>query len=87
LAYSVYSTFQNDSLPVGSKIAGVSVMCGYTVNVGSWSSLAIIDARHAVDGNRVELIWGDADTSLRPLATERHIMTTIRATVSTRALV
>jgi vanillate/3-O-methylgallate O-demethylase len=85
--YSVYSTFQNDSLLVDGQIVGVSIICGYTVNVGSWSSLGVIDTRYAVDGARVEVVWGDADTSLRPLATEKHVLTKIRATVSTRALV
>ena len=85
--YSVYSTFQNDSLLVNDQVVGVSVMCGYTVNVGGWSSLAIIDSKHAVDGARVEIVWGDADTSLRPLAAEKHVLTRIGATVSTKALV
>ena len=84
--YSVYSTFQNDALLVDGRTVGVSVMCGYTVNVGGWSSLAIVEARHAVDGAAVEVVWGDADTSLRPLATEKHVLTKIRATVSTRPL-
>jgi len=83
----VYSTFQNDSLLVDGQIVGVSIICGYTVNVGSWSSLGVIDTGYAVDGARVEVVWGDADTSLRPLATEKHVLTKIRATVSTRALV
>jgi vanillate/3-O-methylgallate O-demethylase len=85
--YSVYATFPYDSLLIGDKVVGISAMCGYSVNVGGWSSLGVIDAAHAVDGARVELIWGDADTSLRPLATEKHVQTKVKATVSTKAFV
>jgi len=84
--YSVYSTFQNDSVLFEDEIVGVSVMCGYTVNVGGWSSLAVIDTRHAVDGTRVKVLWGDAKPDLRPLKAENHVLTKIGATVSTKAL-
>jgi len=85
--YSVYSTFQNDSVRVNDEIVGVSVMCGYTVNVGGWSSLAVLQSAHAIDGTEVEIEWGDADPGLRPLPSERHVHTKIAATVSTKALV
>jgi vanillate/3-O-methylgallate O-demethylase len=85
--YSVYSTFPYDSVLLNGKTVGVSTMCGYTVNVGTWSSLAIIDTALAVDGKQVEVLWGDAEASLKPLAMEQSALTKIKATVSTHALV
>jgi glycine cleavage system aminomethyltransferase T len=85
--YSVYATFPNDSVLIGDKQVGISMICAYTVNTGGWFSLGTIDAAAAVDGKQVEILWGDADTSLRPLATEKHVLTRIRATVSTKPLV
>ena len=85
--YSVYSTFPNDSVLIDDRIVGVSVMCGYTVNVGGWSSLAVLDTARAVDGTRVQIVWGDAEPNLRPLSMEKHAHTRIGATVSTKALV
>jgi vanillate/3-O-methylgallate O-demethylase len=85
--YSVYSTFPNDRVLVGDQDVGISMICAYTVNVGSWFSLGTMDSAHAIDGKRVEILWGDADTSLRPMATEKHVLTRIGATVSTKQLV
>jgi vanillate/3-O-methylgallate O-demethylase len=85
--YSTYATFPNDQVLIGDKMVGISVISVYTVNVGSWFSMAVVDTQHAIDGQRVDILWGDADTSLRPLATEKHVLTKIGATVSIKALV
>lgn len=84
--YTTYSIYQNDELLIGDKTVGVSVMAGYTVNVGDWSSLAIIDSEYAVDGTEVEVVWGDHAEN-RPLAVNSHALVKIRATVSTKKLV
>ena len=49
----------------------VSVVCAssYTVNVGGWSSLAMVDERYAVDGTEVTV--------------ERHTISEVRAVLST----
>ena len=59
----------------------------YTTNVGSMSSIAMIDEADAVDGREVTVIWGEPDGgSTKPLV-ERHVQTDIRATISTTPLV
>ena len=35
---------------LGSELVGISTRSGYTVNVGGWSSLAMVDEQYAVDG-------------------------------------
>jgi glycine cleavage system aminomethyltransferase T len=82
---AVYSTFPNDQVLVGDQRVGISIIGGYSVNVGSWLSLATIESKYAVDGTQVEVLWGDADTSQRPLAVEPHVLTRIKASVSTKA--
>jgi len=82
-----YARVMWDSVVVGDRPVGISTLCGYSVNVGSWSSVAMLDPAEAVDGTEVVVIWGEEDGGTRKLTVEPHVQTPIRATVSTRPLV
>jgi vanillate/3-O-methylgallate O-demethylase len=72
---------------VGDRLVGFSANVGYTVNVGGWSSLAMVDEADAVDGAEVTLVWGEQSGGSAKPSVERHVQTTLRATISTRPLV
>ena len=75
-----------DGLRIGDELVGISTRSGYTVNVGAWSSLAMVDERHAVDGTEVTLVWGEPTGSTRKPTVERHAQTEVRAVLSTTPL-
>lgn len=84
--YAVYATFQYDAIMHAGRVTGISNRTGYTVNAGTWSSLAMIDEEQAVDGTEVTVVWGDpGGARLRPTV-EPHALREIRAVVSTRPL-
>jgi hypothetical protein len=87
LPSSNYTSGPYDRLMIGDRLVGVSANSGYTVNIGSWSSLGMVDEADAVDGNEVTLIWGEPDGGSAKPTVERHVQMPIRATVSTRSLV
>jgi vanillate/3-O-methylgallate O-demethylase len=83
----VFSVTPYDKIIYGDRIVGISNWMAYTTNVGSISSIAMIDEADAVDGREVTVIWGEPDGgSAKPLV-ERHVQTDIRATISTAPLV
>jgi vanillate/3-O-methylgallate O-demethylase len=82
--YAVYVTYQYDAVLLGDQLVGTSNRAGYTVNVGAWSSLAIIDETHVRDGAEVTVVWGEP--SQRRPGVEQHVQTHVRATISTRPL-
>jgi hypothetical protein len=66
-------------------MVGVSTFAGYTVNLGSVSSMGMVDEAHAVDGAEVTLIWGQEDGGVSKVFLPKHKQFGIRATVSTSA--
>lgn len=80
---STYATFPFDSVLAGDRLAGLSTNSGYTVNVGDWSSLALIDEAEARDGSEVVVLWGEEEYGARRPVVERHRPTAIRATINT----
>jgi glycine cleavage system aminomethyltransferase T len=83
----VFSVTPYDKVIIGDRLVGISNWQAYTTNVGSMSSIAMIDEADAVDGTEVTVIWGEPDGgSAKPLV-ERHTQTNIRATLSTTPLV
>ena len=66
---------------------GISFYATYTVNMGHFVSLAMIDEGSAVDGNEVTVVWGQQDGGASNPFTPPHVQTTVRATVSTHPLV
>jgi glycine cleavage system aminomethyltransferase T len=82
---SVYSTLPFDIVHDGGRMVGLSTYSGYTVNVGGWSSLAMIDEAEVRDGRAVTVVWGEPAPTGKPIA-EAHKQTEIRATISTASL-
>jgi len=85
--HGIYATWQWDKVLMGDRVVGMSGKTGYTVNIGSWASLAMIDEADARDGAEVTLVWGEEDGGSAKPSVERHVQTNIRATVSTHPLV
>jgi vanillate/3-O-methylgallate O-demethylase len=83
---SNYSTLSFDKVIAGEKIVGISANSGYSVNVGGWSSLAVIDEDQIKDGAQVTLVWGEEGGGSAKPTVERHVQVEIRATISTSPL-
>jgi glycine cleavage system aminomethyltransferase T len=80
-----YAILPFDKVLVNDQLVGLSTYTVYTVNVGGWFSLAMLDEPIA-DGSEVTLVWGEENGgSARPIV-ERHAQTNVRATVSYRRL-
>jgi vanillate/3-O-methylgallate O-demethylase len=82
---SVYAVLPFDIVHDGNDRIGLSTYSGYTVNVGGWSSLAMIDEAEVREGREVVVVWGEPEATGKP-AVERHRQVEIRATISTRSL-
>jgi vanillate/3-O-methylgallate O-demethylase len=80
--YAVYCTFPFDSVEADGNHVGVSVFTGYTVNLGGWYSLAILD-ESIQDGSTVTVIWGDPDSEL--VTVEPNKAVPVRAVVHAQA--
>jgi glycine cleavage system aminomethyltransferase T len=86
--YAVYATYQYDAIMRAGRVVGISNRTGYTVNVGAWHSLCMIDEELAADGTEVTVVWGDPQGArLRPAIESLHALREVRAVVSTRPLV
>jgi vanillate/3-O-methylgallate O-demethylase len=82
-----YSRVHLDDVLVGDRRVGVSTLCGYTVNIGSWMSVGFLDEDVATDGAEVTLVWGEENGGTPKRNVERHVQTTLRAQVHTEPLV
>jgi glycine cleavage system aminomethyltransferase T len=80
--FTDYAVSQNDSVSSQGKPAGRSTYCSYTVNIGTFASIGVIDEEHARDGVELTLVWGEPDGGSAKPGVERHVQTEIRATVS-----
>jgi vanillate/3-O-methylgallate O-demethylase len=83
---SNYATLPYDQILADGRPAGIAMYTGYTVNVGNWSSLAVIDEELAKDGKEVTVVWGEPGGGTDKPTVERHAQTQVRATVSTSPL-
>jgi hypothetical protein len=81
-----YATLPYDQVLSNGSPAGLAMYAGYTVNVGGFSSLAVLDQDLARDGEQVTIVWGEPDGGTAKPTVERHRQTEIRATVSTTRL-
>jgi vanillate/3-O-methylgallate O-demethylase len=82
-----YARIQWDALERDGQLVGISTLCGYTVNIGHFCSVAMIDEADAIDGREVHVLWGEENGGTKKRTVERHVQTTIKAVVSTRPLV
>ncbi|ROQ60123.1 syringate O-demethylase/vanillate/3-O-methylgallate O-demethylase [Streptomyces sp. 840.1] len=84
---SHYATGTYDKVLVDGRLVGVSANNGYTVNVGGWSSLGMVDEAEATDGREVEIVIGEENGGSAKPTVEPHVQRYIRATLHTRPLV
>lgn len=77
---SYYSILPFDKVIQNDKIIGLGTYSQYTANVRNWFSLAMIDEANAINGNEVNLIWGEEDNS------EHYIQIPVRATIRTNPI-
>lgn len=75
-----------DIVQVDDQLVGFSMYGGYTVNLGKVVTLGVVDEQFAVDGQKVEIIWGDPvdtlRTGLEPFASTQKV---VRATVCSKS--
>jgi vanillate/3-O-methylgallate O-demethylase len=79
-----YVTFAYDEVRAGDRVVGLSNKTGYTVNIGHFCSLAVIDEAEVRDGAEVTVTWGEPDGGASRPTTERHVQVPVRATISTQ---
>lgn len=79
-----YARVQADVVLRGERSVGISTLCAYTVNTGSWLSVGFVDEVDAVDGAEVSILWGEEGGGTAKRNVERHVQTTIRATLRTQ---
>ncbi|GAW47932.1 MULTISPECIES: aminomethyltransferase family protein [unclassified Nocardioides] len=82
-----YAVGPRDKVLIGDKLVGLSCYAGYTVNVNGFCSLGMVDEASAVDGTEVEIVIGEPNGGSAKPTVERHVQSTIRATVNTKPLV
>jgi vanillate/3-O-methylgallate O-demethylase len=80
-----YSGFNYDAVLSNGKTIGWSGWAGYTTNLRSFASLAVIDQTAAKDGAEVTILWGEPNGGSQRPKVERHKQSEIRATVRTAA--
>ncbi|GAA3213797.1 aminomethyl transferase family protein [Microbacterium terregens] len=65
-------------------LVGLSMYLVYTVNIGGFVSMAMVDEASAIEGTELTVVWGQEDGGASNSFTVPHVQTTLRATVSTR---
>ena len=78
-----YSTLPFDKVLQDGTMIGLSTYNVFTVNVGHWFSLAMVDEDKAVDGDTATLIWGEEDGGSAKPIVERHAQTEVKVTIRT----
>ena len=78
---SHYATLPYDKIMVDGKQVGISTYPVYTANGRVWISLSMVDADFSATGTEVTVVWGEPDGGSSKPAVERHVQTTVRATV------
>ena len=80
-----YSTCPRDQVFADGRAIGLSVYAAYTMAVGGWFSIGIIDASAVEYGKEVSLIWGEPNGGTQKPTVEPHVQTEIRATIQKTA--
>jgi syringate O-demethylase len=86
LPVALYDTFHADRIEADGKVVGVASWVGYSANERAMLSLGTIDAKLAVPGTQVTLVWGENKPSGKAQV-EDHVQFKIRATVMPAPLV
>jgi vanillate/3-O-methylgallate O-demethylase len=82
-----YARVMCDAVLIGDRPVGISTLAGYTVNIGGWASVGMVDEADVRDGQEVTILWGEENGGTSKLTVEDHVQTHIRATVSMNPLV
>ena len=80
-----YSSCPRDDVRSDGRSIGLSVYAAYTIAVGGWFSIGIIEEDAIAFGSEVSLVWGEPDGGTAKPTVEPHIQTEIRATMTASA--
>ena len=86
LPLSNYASASYDQIVKGGKTVGLSMFAGYSYNERSMLSLGVVEP-NIETGTEVTLVWGEENGGSAKPSVERHVQTTLRATLRTRPLV
>ena len=78
---SHYATLPYDMILHEGRQVGISTYPVYTSNGRVWISLSMVDADLSAPGTEVSVLWGEPDGGSSKPVVERHVQTTVRATV------
>ena len=81
-----YATCPYDKVLIDGKQVGMSIYGAYTMAVGGWFSIGIINETNVDFGKEVELVWGEPNGGTQKPTIEPHEQTTIRAKITKTAL-
>ena len=81
-----YATCPFDKVLMNGKQIGMSVYATYTMAVGGWFSIGIINEADVELGNEIELVWGEPNGGSAKPTIEPHEQTLIRAIITKTAL-
>jgi len=76
-----YAAHPYDKVISNGKTVGISTYPVYSANERAWLSLAVIDEGAAEMGNKLEIIWGEANGGTAKPVVERHRQINIGAEV------
>ena len=78
---SHYATLPYDMITKDGRQVGISTYPVYTSNGRVWISLSMVDEALSAPGTEVSVVWGEPDGGSSKPVVERHVQTTVRATV------
>jgi glycine cleavage system aminomethyltransferase T len=78
---SHYATLPYDRIMKDGHQVGISTYPVYTSNGRVWISLSMVDEALSAPGTEVSVVWGEPDGGTSKPVVERHVQTTVRATV------
>lgn len=76
-----YATLPYDAIMKNGRMVGISTYPVYTSNGRCWISLSMVDEEVSAPGNEVAVVWGEPNGGTTKPTVEKHIQTTVRATV------
>jgi len=79
---SHYAILPYDMITKGGKQVGISTYPVYTTNGRVWISLSMVNEEYSAPGTQVTVVWGEPDGGTLKPTVERHIQTTIAASVA-----
>lgn len=81
---SYYAILPFDAVLKNGELAGLATYTVYTANRRSWFSLSMIDEDKAIEGEELNIVWGEESGGTNRPLVERHVQTEVRATVRTK---